>query len=147
MMTDFYYSWNPAERQWAGQHYDYAMSGTGSEWRRVNPTVGHLPYTLEWTVIIPAARTSGSLTTGYYSDMVSWCRAHTSYNIENAFLHQGATARDSAHRKVVAIRDSQRWIINPADDGARLYQPSSADSETRRSCRATTWSFLPLPTT
>jgi hypothetical protein len=122
MMTDFYYGWNSAERQWAGRHYDFAMSGSGSEWRNANPTVGHLPYTLEWTVIIPAARTSPSLGTGYYTDMVSWYRAHTSYSIENAFLHQGGTARDSAHRKVVAIWDSQRWVINPADDGARLYQ-------------------------
>ncbi|MDB4910615.1 MAG: hypothetical protein JWO39_1438, partial [Gemmatimonadetes bacterium] len=121
MMTDFYYAWNPAERQWAGQHYDFAMSGTGSEWRRVNATVGHLPYALEWTVIITGTR-PGSLTTGYYNDMVAWYQAHTSYNFENAFLHIGGTARDSAHRKVVRIWDSQRWVINPADEGARLYQ-------------------------
>jgi len=119
MMTDFYYSWTPAERQWAGLHYDYAMSGSGTAWRSANPTVGHLPYTLEWTVI---ASRAGSLGTGYYSDMVAWYAAHPSYNLESAFLHNGGTVRDSAHRKVVAIWDSQRWVINPADEGARAYQ-------------------------
>ena len=122
MMTDFYYAWNPAERRWAGQHYDFAMSGSGADWRSANPTVGHLPYTLEWTVIVPSAHYTPSLGTGYYTDMVAWYHAHTSYNIETAFLHVGGTARDSAHRKVVSIWDSQRWIINPADEGARSYQ-------------------------
>lgn len=120
MMTDFYYAWTSAERQWAGQHYDYSMSGSGAAWFSANPTVGHLPYTLEWTVIIPVAHYTPSLGTGYYTDMVAWYHSHTSYNIENAFLH--VSARDSAHRKVVSIWDSQRWIINPADEGARLYQ-------------------------
>ncbi|MEP7064890.1 MAG: Ig-like domain-containing protein [Gemmatimonadota bacterium] len=122
MMTDFYYSWTAAERQWAGQHYDYAMSGSASEWRNANATVGHLPYSLVWTVIVPGAHSSVSLSTGYYSDMVAWYRAHPSYTFENAFLHVGGAPRDSAHRKVVAIWDSQRWMINPADDAAREYQ-------------------------
>jgi hypothetical protein len=122
MMTDFYYGWTTAERTWAGQHYDYSMSGSGTAWRSVNPTVGHLPYTLVWTVIVPGARTTASLGTGYYTDMVAWYHAHPAYNIEDAILHVAGTARDSSHRKVVAIWDSQRWIINPADPGARLYQ-------------------------
>jgi hypothetical protein len=122
MMTDFYYAWNSAERLWAGQHYDYAMSGTGSAWRSANATVGHLPYALEWTVIVPGVHTLPSVTTGYYGDMVAWYQAHTQYNIENAFLHIAGTARDSTHRKVAAIWDSQRWMINPADPGAQLYQ-------------------------
>lgn len=120
MMTDFYYAWTSAERQWAGQHYDYSMSGSGTAWRSANPTVGHLPYTLEWTVIV--SRTGGSIGTGYYNDMVAWYGAHPSYNIETAFLHIGGTVRDSAHRKVVTIWDSPRWMINPADEGARAYQ-------------------------
>jgi hypothetical protein len=122
MMTDFYYGWNSAERTWAGQHYDYAMSGSASAWTTVNPTVGHLPYTLVWTVIIPNSRSAASLGTVYYSDMVAWYHAHTSYNIEDAFLHRSGAARDSAGRKVVAIWDSQRWMINPGDAGARAYQ-------------------------
>jgi hypothetical protein len=122
MMTDFYYGWNSAERSWAGQHYDYAMSGSGSAWRAVNPTVGHLPYTLEWSVIIPSSRSTASLGTVYYSDMVAWYQAHTSYSIESAFVHRGGSAGDSASRVVVMIWDSQRWIINPADQGALAYQ-------------------------
>jgi hypothetical protein len=122
MMTDFYYSWTNAERQWAGQHYDYSMSGSGTAWRSANPTIGHLPYALEWTVVVPNAHSAAALGTGYYSDMVGWYHSHTSYNIENAFLHIGGTTRDSTHRKVVTIWDSPRWIVNPADEGARLYQ-------------------------
>ena len=122
MMTDFYYGWNPGERTWAGQHYDYAMSGSGSAWRAVNPTVGHLPYTLEWSVIIPNAHSTASLGTVYYNDMVAWYHNHASYSIETAFVHRGGSARDSASRTVVLIWDSQRWIINPADAGALAYQ-------------------------
>ena len=122
MMTDFYYGWNSAERSWAGQHYDYAMSGSGSAWRAVNPTVGHLPYTLEWSVIIPSSHSTASLGTVYYSDMVAWYHAHSSYSIETAFVHRGGSAGDSASRLVVMIWDSQRWIINPADQGALAYQ-------------------------
>jgi len=122
MMTDFYYSWTTAERQWAGEHYDYSMSGSGTAWRGVNPTVGHLPYTLEWTVVVPNSHSPASLGTVYYNDMVAWYRAHPSYNIENAFLHIGGTTRDSTHRKVVTIWDSPRWMVNPADEGARQYQ-------------------------
>jgi len=122
MMTDFYYGWNAAERSWAGQHYDYAMSGSASAWLAANPTVDHLPYTLVWTVIVPNSKSAPSLGTVYYSDMVAWYHTHTSYDIENAFLHRAGAAKDSAGRKVVPIWDSQRWIINPGDAGARAYQ-------------------------
>jgi hypothetical protein len=122
MMTDFYYGWNTAERAWAGQHYDYAMSGSGSAWRSVNSAVGHLPYTLEWTVIIPSSQSQPSLGSVYYNDMVAWYHAHPSYSIENAFLHRAGVPRDSTGRKVILIWDSNRWIVNPADEGARAYQ-------------------------
>jgi hypothetical protein len=122
MMTDFYYGWNSSERTWAGQHYDYAMSGSAGDWRAANPTVGHLPYTLVWTVIVPNSKSAPSLGTVYYADMVAWYHAHPSYNIEDAFLHRAGAAKDSAGRKVVAIWDSQRWIVNPGDAGARAYQ-------------------------
>ncbi|MDQ2767570.1 MAG: Ig-like domain-containing protein [Gemmatimonadota bacterium] len=121
MMTDFYYAWNSAERSWAGQHYDYAMSGTGGAWRTANATVNHMPYAIVWSVIIPNVHSSSSLGTVYYADMVAWYRAHPAYNIENAFVHL-AGAHDSAGRKSVMIWDSQRWIINPADPGSRAYQ-------------------------
>ncbi|MEP7066717.1 MAG: Ig-like domain-containing protein [Gemmatimonadota bacterium] len=120
MMTDFYYSWTDAERTWAGAHYDLAMSGSGTSWNTVNPTVGHLPYTLEWTVLIPGTAKEG-LTTGYYSDMVAWFKAH-SMNVETAFLHAAGARRDSAGRAVATIWGSRRWMINPADAGALQYQ-------------------------
>ena len=117
MMTDFYYSWTTPERAWAGAHYDDAMSGTGSAWRAVNPTVGHYPYALLWTTIIG----SGSLQTGYYADMKSWFASHPQYALEKAFLHQLGTARDSAHRAPVTIWGSKRWAVNPYDAGAIAY--------------------------
>ena len=121
MMTDFYYSWTTTEREWAGQHYDYAMSGIGSAWSAANPTVGHLPYTLEWSVIIPSQEPAG-IRTAYYADMVAWYHAHPSLSLESAFLHAAGGSRDSAGRAVVTIWNSRRWMINPADAGALQYQ-------------------------
>ncbi|HMI57002.1 MAG TPA: hypothetical protein VK511_03055, partial [Gemmatimonadaceae bacterium] len=91
-------------------------------WSAVNATVDHLPYTLVWTVIVPNSKSAPSLGTVYYSDMVAWYHAHASYHIEDAFLHRAGAARDSSGRKVVPIWDSQRWMINPGDAGARAYQ-------------------------
>jgi hypothetical protein len=122
MMTDFYYGWTSPERTWAGQHYDFAMSGTGSAWRAVNSSVGHLTYTLEWTTIIPGSSEHENAQTAYYHDMVAWYAAHGSYSIENAFLHKAGASHDSASRIVIMIWDSKRWIVNPADVGARNYQ-------------------------
>ncbi|HEY8796022.1 MAG TPA: hypothetical protein VIM15_13875, partial [Gemmatimonadaceae bacterium] len=86
-----------------------------------NPTVGHLPYTLEWSVIIPSQAPAG-ITTAYYADMVAWYHAHPSVSLENAFLHAAGGNRDSAGRAVVTIWNSRRWMINPADAGALQYQ-------------------------
>jgi len=122
MMTDFYYGWTNAERTWAGQHYDYAMSGSSSAWRTVNTSVGFLPYTLEWTTIIPGPKQQDNVQSGYYKDMIAWYQAHPSYSIENAFLHVAGAAHDSAGRVVITIWDSRRWVVNPADEGSRLYQ-------------------------
>lgn len=121
MMTDFYYGWTSAERTWAGQHYDYAMSGSGNAWRAVNTSVGHLPYSLEWTTIMPGF-SSDNLQTAYYHDMVAWYATHGSYSLENAYLHKAGAARDSAGRIVITIWGSKRWVMNPADMGARTYQ-------------------------
>ena len=122
MMTDFYYGWTGTERTWAGQHYDFAMSGSGNAWHSVNTSVGHLQYALEWTVIVPGGAEHDNLQTVYYADMVTWYRAHTSYSLENAFLHLAGASHDSASRAVIRIWDSKRWIVNPADQGARNYQ-------------------------
>ncbi len=121
MMTDFYYGWTPSERSWAAAHYDFAMSGSTSAWKGANPTVGHLRYTLEWTVILPGHGQPG-LANHYYEDMQAWYRRHPQYDLESAFLHvPNAETRDKAHRLVVRIWDSPRWVINPADPGAREY--------------------------
>ena len=122
MMTDFYYGWTSAERAWAGQHYDYAMSGSGNSWRTVNTSVGHIPYSLEWTTIVPGSSERDNAQTAYYHDMVAWYAAHGSYSLENAFLHHAGEAHDSASRIVIRIWDSKRWVVNPADAGARTYQ-------------------------
>ena len=122
MMTDFYYSWTTAERTWAAQHYDFAMSGAGSAWRAVNTSVGHLPYALEWTTVIPSPSAHDNVQTAYYKDMKTWYATHSSYSLENAFLHKAGAAHDSAGRIVITIWSSARWVINPADEGARNYQ-------------------------
>jgi hypothetical protein len=119
MMTDFYYGWAPTERAWAGAHYDLAMSGSGSAWREVNPTVRHIPYALLWTTI--AAPSTPNLATGYYADMKSWFGAHPQYALEKVFLHQIGATLDSAHRAPVTIWGSKRWAINPYDAGAIAY--------------------------
>jgi hypothetical protein len=118
MMTDFYYSWTPAERTWAGRHYDYAMSGTGSAWRAANPAVGHFPYALLWTTIIGG---SAGLSSGYVADMKAWFAAHPTYRLEKAFVHRKGYAADSAHRVYYNHWGSNRWAINPADPGAIAY--------------------------
>jgi hypothetical protein len=121
MMTDFYYSWTSTERAWAGMHYDYAMSGSGSAWRLVNPTVGHLPYALLWTTIVGS---TPSVSTTYYADMKSWFAAHTQYSRERAFVHRKGAAMDSAGRVFYNHWGSNRWAINPADPGAIAYTVS-----------------------
>src|SRR6185437_533168 len=120
MMTDFYYNWTPTERAWAGQHYDFAMSGDGAAWTAVNTTVQQYPYTLLWTTQIPGG-VSANITGAYYGDMAQWYAAHPEYHLENAWLHVRGATPDSAHRLVVHIWDSSRWIINAADAGARAY--------------------------
>ena len=117
MMTDFYYSWTTAERAWAGAHYDFAMSGTGSAWRAVNPTVGHYPYALSWTTIT----SSNNLGTAYYADMKSWYATHTQYSREKAFVHRTGSIGDSASRVYINRWGSTRWAINPADPGLIAY--------------------------
>ncbi|HEY8794230.1 MAG TPA: hypothetical protein VIM15_04730, partial [Gemmatimonadaceae bacterium] len=120
MMTDYYYSWTTTERAWAGAHYDFAMSGSGSAWRAVNPTVGHYPYALSWTTMT----SSTSLASGYYADMKSWYAIHTQYSREKAFVHRYGSTGDSASRVFFTRWGSTRWAINPADPGAIAYTVS-----------------------
>jgi hypothetical protein len=121
MMTDFYYGWTSSERSWAVQHYDWAMSGDGTAWKSGNPGVTHLTYTLEWTTLVPGQQAE-DLEGVYYTDMKAWYAQHPQYHLENAFMHvRGAAAHDSASRLVISIWNSKRWVIDPADDGARAY--------------------------
>ena len=117
MMTDFYYSWTPSERAWSGAHYDFAMSGSGSAWRAVNPRVNHYPYVLSWTMIT----TANGVATAYYADMKSWFASHPHYALEKAFAHRKGSVGDSASRVFFSRWGSHRWAINPADPGAIAY--------------------------
>ena len=117
MMTDFYYSWTTSERAWAGAHYDFAMSGTGSAWRAGNPSVGHYPYALSWTTMTAP----GSLASSYYADMKSWFAVHPQYALEKAFVHKKGSVGDSASRVYFNRWGSNRWAINPGDAGAVAY--------------------------
>ena len=119
MMTDYIYTWTPTERAWAGAHYDMAMSGSGSAWRAVNPTVSHYPYSLLWTTMQPSS--GSNIYTSYYADMKHWYASHRQYAIEKAFLHKKGSSGDSASRVSFVIWGSARWAINAADPGVRAY--------------------------
>jgi hypothetical protein len=120
LATDFYYNWTPTERTWAGQHFDVALSGGGAAWRAVNPGVTHLPYTLFWTVLTPSSSSKQSISSIYYDDMEQWYASRPEYRMEDAFLHT-STDKSINTRAKVMIWDSDRWLINPADPGARAY--------------------------
>ena len=120
LATDFYYKWTPTERSWAGEHFDAALSGSGDAWRAVNPGVTHLPYTLFWTLLKPSSTTTTYLSSSYYDDMKAWYASHPEYKLEDAFLHS-STIKSSSTRLTAHIWDSDRWMINPADPGARAY--------------------------
>ena len=120
LTTDFYYNWTPTERTWSGEHFDAALSGGGDAWRSVNSGVTHLPYTLLWTVLKPSSSSKSSISSIYYSDMQEWYASHGEYRMEDAFLH-GSSEKTAATRLTAHIWDSDRWMINPADPGARAY--------------------------
>jgi len=121
LITDFYYLWTPDQRTWAGQHFDASLSGSGDAWRAANPGVTHLPYTLFWTVLTPESSNNKiSISSIYYADMEKWYAAHPQYRMEDAFLHT-STTKSVATRVKVMIWDSYRYLINPADPGARAY--------------------------
>ena len=120
LATDFYYHWTADERIWAGQHFDGALSGSGAAWRSSNAGVLHLPYTLFWTVLKPASSEKPSVSSVYYDDMQQWYAAHPQYRLEDAFLHTSSD-KSPATRLEIMIWTSDRWLINPADPGARAY--------------------------
>ena len=120
LATDFYYHWTSTERTWAGEHFDAALSGNGDAWRAVNSGVTHIPYTLLWSVLTPSSSSKSSIASLYYTDMQAWYASHGQYRMEDAFLHS-STIKSSSTRLTAHIWDSDRWLINPADPGARAY--------------------------
>jgi hypothetical protein len=121
MMTDFYYAWTPAERAWAGRHYDYAMSGSLSAWKASNPRIQHYSYVLLQATVAPKPGAKDDIHSAWYSDMSQWYSRHPQYHVETAFLHQAGQPADSAHRLRPWGWDSFTWIINPADSGIVAY--------------------------
>ena len=121
MMTDFYYKWTPAERSWAGRHYDFAMSGNLSAWKSANPTVQHYEYALLQATVLPKVAGKGDLQSGWSRDVATWYAAHPEYTLERGFLHQAGQPADSAHRLKPWGWATPTWIINPADPGMIAY--------------------------
>ena len=122
-VTDFYYSWNSSERQWAAQHYDLAMSGSGPAWKTANPGVQHYAYVLLQSTLLPGSTPStGAPFTQWYDDAVRWYATHTQYNIETAFLHRAGQPAVLANRLKPFGWDTYIWIINPGDPGVIAYQ-------------------------
>jgi hypothetical protein len=120
LTTDFYYSWTPDLRAWAGQHFDAALSGSSAAWLSANPSVTQLPYTLFWSLLTPGNDSKPYLSSTYYDDMKSWYAEHGEYRLEDAFLHS-STSKSASTRLKAHIWDSDRWMINPSDPGARAY--------------------------
>jgi hypothetical protein len=122
-VTDFYYSWNGTERDWAAKHYDLAMSGSLSIWKAGNPAVQHYMYVLLQGTILPSSTPSNGVpATQWYDDAVRWYAAHTQYNIETAFLHRAGQPADFEHRLKPFGWDTYVWVINPSDPGLIAYQ-------------------------
>lgn len=120
LATDFYYNWTSDQRSWAGQHFDAALSGNPDAWRAVNPNVTQLPYTLFWTLLTPQSGSKQFLSSMYYDDMKEWFARHPEYRLEDAFLHS-SSSKSASTRLKAHIWDSDRWMINPSDPGARAY--------------------------
>jgi Big-like domain-containing protein len=122
-VTDFYYSWTGAERSWAGQHYDLAMSGDIRAWKSVNPGVRHYAYVLLQATLLPSATPSqGSPASQWYDDAVRWYSLHPQFNIETAFLHEAGQPSDASHRLKPFGWASYTWVLNPSDPGLIAYQ-------------------------
>lgn len=121
MMTDFYYKWTPAERTWAGRHYDFAMAGNLSAWKSVNPSVQHYEYALLQATVLPKVQGKDDLHSGWSRDVVAWYATHSQYRLETGFLHQAGQPADSAHRLKPWGWATPTWIINPADEGMIAY--------------------------
>jgi hypothetical protein len=131
--TDFCYCFDDgaagdAARAWAARHFDLIMSGNPDKWKALNGSIMDLRYALLITTLNESTKDAPSLTGKYLDDMRTWYASHSEFTMEDAFLHAktidstGAMVpRDSAHRLVPVIWRSARFVLNPADSGARRY--------------------------
>jgi hypothetical protein len=118
------------EYQWAGAHGDDILLDASDarsmpKYRQYDPNGKVNRYVLNWTVIQFGSEPENNSTT-YTTHMQAWYAAHSSYQLENAFLHDGSKC--SAGKKTLACRvtfkiwNSPRFALNPGDAGARAYQ-------------------------
>ncbi len=126
MATDFRSNQTAAEYDWNAAHYDQVMAGKIGEYRKRNAAIKFYVYALNLTVLQETTADPADSTMVYYKDMQKWYAAHTTYKIEDAFLHDGvvcptAQTKTAACRIQVSWNVHVRWVINPGDAGLRLY--------------------------
>lgn len=137
--TDFCYCWDRSHdaRAWSARHYDLEMSGDPRDWKRLNPAITTLRYSLLVSTLDEANRDKASITGKFLDDMRRWYRKHPQYNMETAFLHQtdeklaasvsklrnrdGTIRLDSTIRLNPHIWSTNRFVGNPTDPGWRAY--------------------------
>src|SRR5918999_2343462 len=117
-----------AEYKWSAEHFDrvlidWADSRSPGEYRRISPNVELYRYVLTWSVPHPDGSVHAA--SRYYTHMQDWYRRHPEYQIENAFLHDptkcSMSNRSQACRIVIHMWRMDRWVMNPADAGLRVY--------------------------
>ncbi len=126
MLTDYRSRQIPSEYQWTGAHYDYVMSGNIDQYRKYAPGIQYYVYALNLTVIRETKADHADSQTVYYGDMQKWYAAHPQYNLEDAFIHDGASCpvpqpKTEGCRIQTAWGEHARWVINPGDPGLRVY--------------------------
>lgn len=119
----------PAEYEWVARHFDRILLDRQpvAEYRRVNPGAEMYSYALNWTVLRPGEYREPDPAMAYYPQMVEWYRRHTTFRLEDAFLHDrgrcGTSARKTEDCRVTfKIWTQMRWAVNPRDPGLRAFQ-------------------------
>jgi hypothetical protein len=119
-----------AEFKWTGAHGDDILldasdSRSVPNYRKYDPNGKVERYVLNWTVIQPGSEPENN-STAYTTHMQKWYAAHTSYQLENAFLHDASKCsggtKTAACRVTFKIWNSARFALNPGDPGVRAYQ-------------------------
>ncbi|HXE60106.1 MAG TPA: hypothetical protein VN607_05345 [Gemmatimonadaceae bacterium] len=131
--TDFYFSNHPpidtATLRLVASRADRLTNGDTALWRRDNPRIEQIQYSLYWFVLVSCAKanpakctttadTSGSSGVG---PLDAFLLAH-GYPIESAFLHTKDSTATRTHRLMWVAADSDSAAaVNPADPGWRAY--------------------------